>query len=358
MKPLELIRIACLAVIYLAPVAPVESAEIRYRSESASTSPIVRLGDVAEILAGDEAERERLAAFEIGPAPAVGQQLVLSPREVSDRLLLKGVNLASHTQSGASRITVVTAGHAPVKKERAAVSQALRQQAEDRVRASLVDYLRDLCDATPAWQIRFSLTDEQVHLVTRSSVKPVIFGGSDPWTGPQQFTVTVMSNDSAHPMTVSTVVSPAAQIVVTNRAIGRGERISESDVRLSTPTHNSVSDHVFHSLDQVVGCETTRSLAVDSAITADTIQAPLLVRKRDVVTVYSRSPGIRVRTTGRATEDGALGDLVLIESLSDRKTFFARVSGPQEAEIYARAPQAAQVSPANAVSHSDAARVR
>jgi hypothetical protein len=61
------------------------------------------------------------------------------------------------------------------------------------------------------------------------------------------------------------------------------------------------------------------------------------------VTVFARCPGVRVRTTGRALEDGALGDLVTIESLADRKSFFARVCGPQEVEVFAGAGQAAAI---------------
>jgi flagella basal body P-ring formation protein FlgA len=232
------------------------------------------------------------------------------------------------------------------------VNDALRRQAEARVRTAVIDYLRGACDATAAWQVRFTLTDDQVQLVIRSSAKPLVHGGAEPWTGTQRFAVTVATADSAHQITLEATVAPAEQIVVANRAIGRGERLSEADVRLAAPSYIVAPETALHSLEQVVGRETTRSLAVDSPITTDVVQSPLLVRKRDIVTVYARSPGIRVRTTGRATEDGALGDLILIESLAQRQTFFARVCGPQEAEIYARAPQADQVSPAVAAAQN------
>ena len=58
------------------------------------------------------------------------------------------------------------------------------------------------------------------------------------------------------------------------------------------------------------------------------------------MTVYARSPGIRVRTVGRVRDNGSLGDLVAVESLLDRRTYFARVSNVREVEVYARAPKA------------------
>ena len=38
------------------------------------------------------------------------------------------------------------------------------------------------------------------------------------------------------------------------------------------------------------------------------------------MTIYSRTAGIQVRVTARVREDGAMGDLVTIESLAQRRT--------------------------------------
>jgi flagella basal body P-ring formation protein FlgA len=58
-----------------------------------------------------------------------------------------------------------------------------------------------------------------------------------------------------------------------------------------------------------------------------------LVQQNDVVTVYARAAGVQVRTQARARDAGSLGDLIAVESISDRKTYFARVSGIQEVEV-------------------------
>ena len=80
--------------------------------------------------------------------------------------------------------------------------------------------------------------------------------------------------------------------------------------------------------------------------TTDALRTPALVRRGDVVTVYARSAGIRVRTAARARDDGSQGDLVSVESLLDRSTFFARVSGIREVEVYARSRASRRPRPA------------
>jgi hypothetical protein len=41
--------------------------------------------------------------------------------------------------------------------------------------------------------------------------------------------------------------------------------------------------------------------------------------------------------SARSHDEGALGDLVTVESLAKRETYFARVTGPQACDVYAHA---------------------
>ena len=59
---------------------------------------------------------------------------------------------------------------------------------------------------------------------------------------------------------------------------------------------------------------------------ADDLRAPLMVHRGDVVTVHVETAGIHIRTTARSRDDGAQGELVSVESLLNRSTFYARVS--------------------------------
>jgi hypothetical protein len=74
--------------------------------------------------------------------------------------------------------------------------------------------------------------------------------------------------------------------------------------------------------------------------------------------VFSYAAGIQVKTLARVTEDGARGDMVMVESIKNRRDIYrARVTGTQRVEVYARGRTVAaqEVSPASA---SDQMRLR
>ena len=104
-----------------------------------------------------------------------------------------------------------------------------------------------------------------------------------------------------------------------------------------------VVDAPFYRLEDVIGQETKRALVLDQAIEHEQIRSPLLVKRGEAVAVYARAAGIQVRTTGRVTQDGGRGDLIVVESMETRERFFARVSGIHEVEIYADTSEAAGV---------------
>jgi flagella basal body P-ring formation protein FlgA len=126
-------------------------------------------------------------------------------------------------------------------------------------------------------------------------------------------------------------------MVVAARVLPRGAVIGPGDVRLERPNAEDRPVDGFGSIEKVVGHQTTRGIAAGKPLSATSVRPPILVRRGEVVTVYVRSPGIRVRSVARARDDGSLGDLIALESFEDRKTLLARVSGMQEVEIYGRA---------------------
>ncbi len=88
-----------------------------------------------------------------------------------------------------------------------------------------------------------------------------------------------------------------------------------------------------------MGHELVRAVGTGLPVTSDALRPPLAVHRGEVVTVLARAGGIRIRTNARAREEGSVGELVAVESLSNRSTYYARVTGSREVEVYARPPQ-------------------
>jgi flagella basal body P-ring formation protein FlgA len=132
------------------------------------------------------------------------------------------------------------------------------------------------------------------------------------------------------------IESPPDLIVVPRRPLRRGEIIQAADLD-QQPLHPGapLAAAVMTELADVVGRETTRSIATGQAIDPSWIRKPLMVRRGDVVTVLARSGNVQVRTSARAIGDGGEGDVVTVERLDNRQRYTARVVGVQELEVFA-----------------------
>ncbi len=163
-----------------------------------------------------------------------------------------------------------------------------------------------------------------------------ISGGSAPWTGRQTFTVSGQTEKGPAKVTVSPEVSLPPMMVVATRSMGRGMTIHPGDVRLQAGQPSEGKAKVFQLIEEVIGCETSKQVAEGQILDDQSIRPQVLIKRNEIVTVYSRTSGIQVRVTARARRT-ALGELITIESLAQRETYFARVVGPQTAEVYAHA---------------------
>ncbi len=141
---------------------------------------------------------------------------------------------------------------------------------------------------------------------------------------------------------VAAEISLPPMVVVATQPLGRGMIIRPADVRLQPGQPTEGSAKVFQSLDEVIGKEAARSIGEGQILDDRYVRPQVLVRRGEIVTVYARTAGIQVRVSARCRDEGAMGDLVTVESLSQRETYFARVTGPQACDVFAHAMAAAE----------------
>jgi len=332
------VLIALLGIVALA-TPPVFGAELQLRSRCQPRGPLVTLGDVADVLAADMRQAQPLAGIELFPAPAAGQQRAVTLRELQDLLSTRQINLAEHRFSGASRVVVEGYGDAQAGP-RTPLSPSIRKRAERLLSEAIVRLLQQAAPGNRPWNVEATLSDDQARAIPADGRKIAVRGGQPPWTGRQQFEVAVETAEGPSRFAVRADVSVREPVVVTAAGLSRGSVIRDADVQLASASSVSETSDAAHTLDDVVGKEATRAIPAGTVLQASMLRAPLVVRRGEVITVYSRSAGVRVRTTARARDDGGLGELIAVESISDRKKVYsARVCGIQEAEVYARAVQ-------------------
>jgi flagella basal body P-ring formation protein FlgA len=164
-------------------------------------------------------------------------------------------------------------------------------------------------------------------------------GGAAPWTGRQRFEISFATATGTAKFSVYADVTPAATpVVVTMRAMARGEVVTAADLELQDVGYVPKPYErrtVARSIDMLVGMEVRQPISAGSMVFTDAVQPPLLVKRGDVIRISSQSVGIRVRTTAKALQDRSHGQLVEVESLATKERFDARVVGRGEAVIVA-----------------------
>jgi flagella basal body P-ring formation protein FlgA len=310
-------------------------AEFDLRSECHVRGAMIVLGDVAEVRAADPRQASSLAAIELFPVPPAGRQRFLRMREIQDLLVLRGIDIAEHHFSGASQVAILAEPEAAAPR---GLAPALLKKAEHDASEAIARYLRQQSPRHEAWVVSVELDGEAARVVLGAAGRILVHGR----TAGDRFTLVLDSQGRSQTLEVDARVALPPPVVVAARAISRGVLIQAEDLELQTGLAGDPSE-TFGAVPEVVGQETLRSIGKGRAITRDSLRSPLAVRRGELITVYARSAGIRIRTIGRAHDDGSVGDLVAVESLWDRKTYTARVCGIQEAEVFARPVEAERV---------------
>ena len=122
--------------------------------------------------------------------------------------------------------------------------------------------------------------------------------------------------------------------VYANRTLRRGDVIRAGDVSEQEVEEYKIKGDDYSSVSLVMGLEVLRTIPRDTPVSVVALRSPILVRRNEVVTVYARATGVCVKTKGRAVQQGSYGDLITIESLSDRtQKYSARVADVLEVDV-------------------------
>ncbi|HEY2759520.1 MAG TPA: flagellar basal body P-ring formation chaperone FlgA [Pirellulales bacterium] len=336
MRDSRIIIAAVTACIAVQGALNVEAAELRLRSDARAQGAMVHLADVVDILGAEPGEVQSLGQIELMPAPAVGKQHPISVREIQDTLERRGVNMLLCHFTGASQVLVTGASDGSIKtKSKASIPNSSMQEAQRAVAAAITQYLQRCTGSEKPLNIDLDLTDAQAQAVLADIHHLAVRGGQSPWTGSQKFEIEIRSDIGPSLFGINVKISAPTTVVVTVRDVSKGSIITGDDVQLQQLPTGSDAESAFQSLDDVIGREAQLPIAPGQVLDPQYVRTPIMVKRGSVVTVFATAPGIKIRTTGRVHDDGGRGEQVTVESLIDRKTFLAKVTGIDQVEVEA-----------------------
>ncbi len=363
MRSLRGFKIACMLFLVACSTASA-AIDVRLRARVQTSGSMVRLGDVAEIVAVDRERGRELAAIALMPAPAPGTQRFVPRRTIEDLLAAQGIDQRELQFDGATQVAIASPGdgwnsaddasgspagvamnrHAAVlagqsgKASVVALSADRAAKLREELRRIIESYLSDKAGRVGQWRVTCDVADRHLALLAAATSPPVCQGGSAPWTGRQRFIVAFNMSKGAVQIPVYAEVAASMPVVIAVRPIERGAVITAADVELRNVDFlpkASERRSAVDSIEAIVGMEAHQAIQAGEVVFSDQVRAAVLVKRGEIVRVSSQAGGIRVRTTARARQDGARGELVQVETLDSRERFDARVTGPREAAVFA-----------------------
>ncbi len=110
-----------------------------------------------------------------------------------------------------------------------------------------------------------------------------------------------------------------ADIVVAARAISRQQVIQPGDVRLERQKTSQLATGYIDDLTAVIGLQARRKLTPGQVVSSSHLAPRQLIKRGQQVTLFSGRPGLSVRMTGEALEDGAAGQRIRVRNRSSRR---------------------------------------
>ena len=117
-------------------------------------------------------------------------------------------------------------------------------------------------------------------------------------------------------------------VVVPNRDIARGETIGESDLAYGTIAANTVFTGIVTSVDQLKGMEARRMLRANEVVRTDDVRHPVVIQKGAIVTMTFEVPGVSLTASGRAMNEGGVGDTITVQNPASFRMISGIVTGP------------------------------
>ncbi len=121
-----------------------------------------------------------------------------------------------------------------------------------------------------------------------------------------------------------------AESVIATRAIRAGTILTADDVAATPDSVPGAAERP----EEVIGQEARRNLYAGRPILNADLGPPTLVKRNSRVAMIYRSPGLALRTEGRALESGGAGETVQVMNLSSRSKVFATVLSADTVEVF------------------------
>ncbi len=348
---------ALLCLNFFGSVIATEPISLRLREQPVVEGQVVRVGDLIEVLNGRCQQTDDLLQLPIAPTPREGSPQTWTRADVVQHLELRGLHATAVRWMGSERtqlrrgkpIEANTNGDSSTNLNRvsqtipgrtqspAFIQERSVKQAEMLISQAITEYVTLKSGDRTAWRISLTVPPKYVSIMQVKTNIVSIGGGHEPWEGSQDFVFEVKDRGALVTVSINATLELPPMIVVSKRALRREEIITAEDLTYSPIPQRGAADpsHYFADIEKLVGKQMRRSATTGQPLEAQFVGNAVVVTRGEMVEVESVSGDVVVTTSGRASESGAVGDLIGIELLPSRKRINASVTAPMKVRVSA-----------------------
>ena len=276
------------------------------------TEETIRLGDLFDGLPKGEADRP------IAPAPVLGRSAAF------DADFLRRLAQTYHVD------------WQPASKEvRIMVSRAARTIGIDELRKPVIAALGR---RATGGRLEVEFDNPNIQVVVPSGPLPAITV-EDVYYNPNQAhfsadAVIGAGGPAAQRVSLSGRASLIVEMPVLNRRVNAGEIISRADIGWIEVNANQISGNLAASEADLINRTPRRSLAINTPVYLYEVQQPRLVTRGQLVTMVLRTRNMTLTTQGKATQDGAAGEVIRVVNTQSNRTVDATVLSANEVTVF------------------------
>ncbi len=306
--------IYAILLVFLLPMG-VFGTEIRFKENAVAGSPMLKIGDIAEILPSRAAEE--FSGIELFGAPGHGEQRCYNSGTL--RAYIREAIPGDVDFSGADVVCV---------------RHDAEMMGQNEIMTMVNLWLNDALGPLQAENVRFVPRNapDNISLPAGNVSYDVLFPSSDIISSRQVSVIIRVDGRVRHNLVIPGEIQAFLPVVVASEKLERGMVIGRAHVRTEMKNINGLREPCTD-INEVVGKKLKRPININSVLSKSDLDFPILVERRQIVTMIANKGTLQISTQGQAMASGREGDMIMIKNIRSNREVPGRIIGPGLAKV-------------------------
>lgn len=287
--------------------------EVHFQQEALVEGPMLTLGDVAEVRGGNTITA--LDDIVLFPSPGAGEKRCYQ-RQTLKAYICEGLaGTENIAWSGAATICIRRAGSRLIEPE----------TIEEWINAALQEAVGHL----DAEQIRFALRTppKSMGLPQGELSTEVLFSDPDILKSRQVSVILRVNGRVVKNFTLAGRIRACMPVVVAAKKLKRGTVLERQHLLLKEQNLAELKNP-YVDINAALGQHVKRTVPMNQVLDRNNLESPVLIERRQLVTMLLEKGVLQIRAKGIAVSDGRMGDQILVRNMRSKQEVPCRVIGP------------------------------